>query len=105
MASQTPGVMRRSMASMRDEDLRKDVAKSYASVTAANAAPVRILQKIGRLWLKFDSQKRGQTRARRALAVLVGLPPAENANWGFEQSLRLALAAAVNEEGEAQTLQ
>ena len=89
-----------------EADRESDTKIAYAEVTKSiqgKAGPVGTLQKIGKLWLKWDSEPRPKTRARRALQQLVGVPTAENANWNFESALRDALASAMNEEAEAET--
>jgi hypothetical protein len=86
-----------------DRELDRDTAAAYAEVSKSNKSPVAALQKIGKLWLKWDSRPRPKTRARNALKQLVGVPADENGTWYFEQALRDALASAMNEESEFET--
>jgi len=100
---QTP---RRWIDEKSDQQLDTDVAEAYASVTRSvegKSGPVGVLQKIGKLWLKWDSESRPKTRARSALRQLVGVPTAENGTWYFESALRDALRSAMDEEAEAET--
>jgi hypothetical protein len=71
-----------------DRELDRDTAAAYAEVSKSNKSPVAALQKIGKLWLKWDSRPRPKTRARNALKQLVGVPADENGTWYFEQALR-----------------
>jgi hypothetical protein len=86
-----------------DRELDTDTEAAYAEVTKSNNSPVGTLQKIGKLWLKWDSEPRDKKRARNAVKQLVDVPAAENGTWYFEQALRDALASAMNEESEAET--
>jgi hypothetical protein len=88
-----------------NRELDTDTVAAYADVMKSmegKSSPVGTLQKIGKLWLKWDSEPRDKKRARNAVKQLVDVPTAENGTWMFEQALRDALASAMNEESEAE---
>ena len=91
----------------QDEDIGDDVKTSYTDTkTAADRrrSTAGALQKIGKLFLTWDSDpafKRSTRRAANALKQLTQVPlTAANVNWMFEQSLRQALQAAIVEEAQ-----
>jgi len=87
-----------------DEDIASDTRKAYSSVTRSletKDSPCGVLQQIARTFLKWDTERRAQTRARKALKVLADVPLKDNASWMFESSLRDAITDAVNESAQA----
>jgi hypothetical protein len=91
----------------QDEQVDSDVRASYTDTrTAADRrrSTAGSLQKIGKLFLTWDSDpafKRSKRRSANALKQLVAVPlSSENVNWQFEASLRDAIRSALAEEAE-----
>jgi hypothetical protein len=90
-----------------DAEVGSDAKASYTDTrTAADRrrSTAGALQKIGKLFLTWDSDggfKRSTRRAANVLKQLVAVPlSSENVNWQFEASLRDAIRSAVAEEAE-----
>jgi hypothetical protein len=100
----TAAMQRRVIEEASDRELERDVRDSYANVTSSmegKSGRSGSLQKILRLILRWDTEPREKTKARKAVKVLVGVPLAGNASFPFEQSLRDAGISLLDEEMEA----
>ena len=91
----------------QDEEVDRDAQSAYTDTRSAadrRRSTVGALQRIAKLFLKWDSDpafKRSTRRAANALKQLTQVPlTAANVNWMFEQSLRQALQAAIVEEAQ-----
>jgi hypothetical protein len=90
---------------LQDEEADRDARAAYTDIRSASdrrRSTAGALQKIGRLFLTFDSDfKRSKRRSANALKQLVAVSlSSENVNWQFETALRDAIRSAVAEEAE-----
>jgi hypothetical protein len=92
-----------------DRLVAQDVQKGYdEALTKSSAEPIRILQRMAKLFLnKWDRRKSGgETRKdRNALRQLIDVPLTfENRTWFFESSFRDAFRYAIYEEARGDPL-
>ena len=88
-----------------DAALSKAAKDAYDEATnKSNADPIKILQRIAKLWFKWDDSG-GRRKARNALKQLVAVPLTfENRTWYFEQSLRQAFQETILEDAQLDPL-
>ena len=90
-----------------DSDLAHDVRGAYQKISTAEklrASPPAVLQRIGKLFLKWDAGfSRPTTRARNAVKQLVAVPlDLQSGHVPFERSLREAIRSAIVEEADGE---